>query len=802
MSLGRRAFLQFVGGAIGGTLLTPIPWKLADDSAIWTQNWSWRPSPERGEISRVRSVCQLCPGGCGITARLVNGRRAVAVTGNEAHALSGGGVCPMGASSLQYLYASYRIRQPLKQTGSRGDVKGFKPIPWDEALKEVTSKLAQLRSGGKSHTVACLTGQKRSTMAQLWKHFLTAYGSPNFYTMPDAADSMRLAVALTTGMDAEVAFLWEKATYVLNFGAPLLEGWGSPVYLHQVFGRWQTEKPGLPRTVLVHVESRASLTASKAHRWIACNPGTEAALALGIAHVLVRDKLYDAAFVAEKVFGFEDWTDATGAQRKGFKNVVLAKYGLEDTAKITGVAPQIIQDLARELAKQKHALVVWGQDKGDKPNSLYHDLAFLALNALLGALSPSGTVVLVPPDPWRAFPEPVLDTEAYRGAGQTPLGRPSAVPRTKAPVNTLMPFLEALASGSEYPVELLFVHEANPVYSLPETTLVTQAFQKAGMVVSFSSYMDETTQWADIVLPNHTALERLDDVVGLPGAPYAYYALASPVLKPLYDTKSAGDLLLGLAAAVGGGVSESLPWKTYEEVLKFKVASIAKAGTGLVATAGAFDPASVRPGRPLKPNFQDATDLWNKLKAGACFVDAPAAMETFGTPSERYELACQGLMVSVSPTAADDLFMPRFHPLKPSGEEAEYPLLLTTYASMMLSEGYVPNTPFMNKLLPDDVLRTQDVFVEIHPETARKAGLADKAAAVLKTPRGEAPVRVRLTTAVKPGVVAVPQGFGHTAYDEYVQRKGFNANSLIEVQLDPITGLGTVWATRAQLRRV
>lgn len=801
MSLGRRAFLQFVGGAIGGTLLTPIPWKLADDSAIWTQNWSWRPSPERGEITRVRSVCQLCSGGCGITAQLVNGRRAVAVAGNEAHALSGGGVCPIGASSLQYLYAPYRIQQPLKQMGARGDSKGFKPVSWAEALKEVTAKLTKLRSEGKSHTVACLTGQKRSTMARLWKRFLTAYGSPNFYTMPDAADSMRLAVALTTGMDAEVGFLWDKATYVLNFGAPLLEGWGSPVYLQQVFSRWQTEKPGVPRTVFVHVESRASLTASKAHRWIACNPGTEAALALGIAHVLVRDKLYDAAFVAEKVFGFEDWTDATGAQRKGFKNVVLAKYGVEETAKITGVPPQTIQDLARELAKQKHALVVWGQDKGDKPNSLYHDLAFLALNALLGALTPSGTMVLVPPDPWHDFPEPVLDAEAYRGAGQTALGRPSTVPRTKAPVNTVLPFLEALASGSEYPVELLFIHEANPAYSLPETALVTQALQKAGTVVSFSSYMDETTQWADIVLPNHAALERLDDVIGLPGAPYVYYALPSPIVKPLYDTKGTGDVLLNLAAAVGGGVAESHPWKTYEEVLKATVASIAKAGTGLVATAGSFDPASVLPGQPLQPNFKDAADLWNKLKAGACWVDAPAALESFATPSERYELASQGLMVSISPTAADDLFMPRFHPLKPSGEESEFPLLLIPYASLMLSEGYVPNTPFMNKLLPDDVLRKQDVFVEIHPETARTLGLADKAAAVLKTPRGETPVRVRLTTAVKPGVVAVPQGFGHTAYDEYVQQKGFNANSLVEVQLDPITGLGTLWATRAQLRR-
>lgn len=801
MSLGRRAFLQFVGGAIGGTLLTPIPWKLADDSAIWTQNWSWRPSPERGEITRVHSICQLCPGGCGITARLVNGRRAVAVTGNAAQAVSGGGVCPLGASGLQYLYAPYRIAKPLKQRGARGDLKGFQEISWDEALKEVATKLTQLRTEGKSHTVACVTGQKRSTMASLWRQFLTAYGSPNFYTMPDASDSLRLAVALTTGADADIGFHWHKASFVLSFGAPLLEGWGSPVYLQRVFGTWQTEKPGVPRTFWVHVDSRAGLTASKAHRWIACHPGTEAALALGIAHVLVREKLYDAAFVADKVFGFEDWVDPTGAQRKGFKTLVLAKYGLDEVSKITGVAPQTIQELARQLAQQKYPLVVWGQDKGDKPNNLYHDLAFLALNALLGNLSPAGTLAFVPNDPWPVFPEPVLDEKAYRGLGQPALGRPSTVPRTKVPVNTVMPFLEAVAAGSEYPLELLFVHEANPVYGLQETALVTQAVQKAGMVVSFSSYMDETTQVADLVLPNHNALERLDDVLGLPGLPLAAYALASPILKPHHDTRSTGDVVLSLAAALGGDVAQSLPWKSYEEVLKKRVAAIAEAGSGLVATANAFDPATAPTDHGLSPNFKDAADLWNKLKAGACWVDVVPTPQSFATPSQRYELACQGLMASVSASASDELFLPRFHPLKPSGDETEYPLLLTTYATLMLSEGYVPNAPFMNKLLPDDLLLAQDVFVDIHPETASSLGLADKAAAVLKTPRGEARVRVRVTTSVRPGVVAVPQGFGHTAYDAYVQNKGFNANSLVEVQLDPVTGLGTVWATRAQLRR-
>lgn len=116
MSFGRRAFLQFTAGVVGGTLLTPLPWKLADDAAIWSQNWSWRPSPARGDISTTQSICVQCGGGCGIRARLVDKKRVIFVEGNPHHPINKGGLCPVGLSGPQYLYATYRVPQPLKQT--------------------------------------------------------------------------------------------------------------------------------------------------------------------------------------------------------------------------------------------------------------------------------------------------------------------------------------------------------------------------------------------------------------------------------------------------------------------------------------------------------------------------------------------------------------------------------------------------------------------------------------------------------------------------------------------------------------
>ncbi|NTW36352.1 MAG: molybdopterin oxidoreductase, partial [Syntrophobacteraceae bacterium] len=123
MSFSRRAFL-FTAGAIGGTLVTPLPWKLADDSAIWSQNWRWRPSPQRGEITKAPSICTLCDGGCGIQARLVDNKRAILIEGTSSHPVNRGGICALGAAGLQFVYASYRISQPLKQTKKRGETGG------------------------------------------------------------------------------------------------------------------------------------------------------------------------------------------------------------------------------------------------------------------------------------------------------------------------------------------------------------------------------------------------------------------------------------------------------------------------------------------------------------------------------------------------------------------------------------------------------------------------------------------------------------------------------------------------------
>jgi len=783
MDFGRRAFLQFAAGAVGGSLLSPLPWQLAADSARWSQNWSWRPSPERGEITKAAGICTMCEGGCAIQARLVNGNRAILIEGNPANPLTGGGICALGASGLQFLYAPYRISKPMKQTKSRGDVSGFQPISWDEALAELGKKLSEMQAEGDSHAAAGIISSRPSSMADLWLQFFTAYGSTNLFRMPSAADGLKLAAQLTTGKASPFAFALGDAEYILSFGSNLFEGAGAPSAVFPALRQWT--QGGKRSVKLVQVESRCSMTASKADRFLAVAPGTEAALAMGIAHLMVRNGHYDADFVKSNVFGFEDWTDGTGKKHEGFRSLVSSTaYSPEAVAKVTGLEAAQIDQAAQEFAVQPKALAIWAVGQPDSVNGIYHQLAFAALNTLKGNLKPNGLVTLTPEVPLAGLP-PVQKQEKADEATR----------------NGLYGFLDSVRAGSKQPIEMLLVHEANPLYSMPETKLVEEALKKVPTIVSFSSFMDETAAQADLILPDHTAFERCDDVVGVPWAPFSYYAVSTPILKPLLDTRHTGEVLLSLAGGIGGSVGASMPWKSYEEYLKFRVEGLAKSRKGAVADKPDVQIIKLSAGEAVKPNFTDAAELWKKLKAGYCWYDAPAAIAGFETVSGKLELACQSIGTKGA-VADDKLYLPHFELINPSGDESEFPLLLVTYKPSFTAGGYLPNPPFMNKLIPNSVLKGGDVFTELHPDTAAKLGFSQGELVSLKTTQGEATVRVNISAAARPGVVYLPVGLGHKAYDNYVQNKGVNANSLTEVQLDPVSGMGTVWACRAQLRQV
>jgi anaerobic selenocysteine-containing dehydrogenase len=740
MKIGRRSFLSFLLGGAAGTALSPLPWKLMDDSSIWTQMWPWTPVPEDGEASYVHSSCTLCPGGCGITVRKIDDR-AVKIEGMKGHPVNNGGLCILGLSGLQLLYGPTRVKTPLKRVGKRGQ-GSWEKISWKDAVSQVAGTLGDLREKGQSHTVGFISDSDRGTVPRLFDRFLTVYGSPNLMRTSSIIDSYELTLHLMQGVQALPGFDFENANFILSFGSGILDGWGSPVRMFRANSTWCSTGGKV-----IQIEPRLSNTAAKSDKWIPINPGTEAALALGIAHVIIKELLYDTEFINYYSEGFEDW-----------KRFVLDNYSPDTIATTTGIDSTTIIALARSFARASKPLAICGRGQGTTPGSLNECIAVHALNALVGNINKKGGIFAVAEPDYINWPEVEMDNTAAVGMQKDRLDGAGS---EKYPFSRylLHRLPQTLHSGETYPLKALFVAGANPLYTMSDSKSVQKAFDKVPFVVSFSSYMDETAQNADLILPNHAYLERYEDIPTPAGMPKPVIGLSRPVVDPLYNTKHTGDVVILLAKAMGGNIADAFSWNSYDECLK--------------ETLGYKWKVMVEKG------FWSYSDF---------FVQTHE--ESFDTVSGKFEFAPK-----------ETGFINAFKPVRIEGDKTDYPLLLMPYDSIRLANGAVGDPPFVMKTVEDTVLKGTDVFIELNPKTAGKHGLREGQLAIVSTPVGKARVKVHLFDGIMPGIVALPRGLGHTAFDDYLAGKGINFNELIGPVEDSVSGLDTAWGIRAKLAK-
>jgi len=725
MKIDRRDFLSLgIGAAAGigaGTALSPLPWKLIDDSSIWSQNWPWTPVPPDGAVSFKNSVCTLCPGGCGITVRKVEDR-CIKIEGTKGNIVNNGGICILGLSGLQLLYGPTRVKAPMKKDGGR-----WKEISWDSAIDEIVKRLKTIREEGKPESVACVSGTDQGTVAQLIGRFLTAYGSPNYIRTSSIADSYEITLKKMHGQFSSIGFDFENSDFVLSFGSGVADGWGSPVRMFKANSKWKDSK----NKALYQIESRLSNTAAKADKWIAIIPGTEAILAIGIASVIIQKSLYKKKLIEKYSKGFND-----------FKVLVLKEYSPEKVSKITGVKKSEIIAIAKKFADASNPVAICGSGQGRTPGNIFEFMAVHALNALTGSINNIGGVFVVPEPDYIKWPEAEKDDVAVKGIKKDRIdGAGKKYPDTRYVINRL---IDSINSTGDSPVELLFVNGANPCYAMPDTENVIKAFKKIPYVVSFSSYFDETTEMADIILPNHTNLERLEDIPLAAGLIKPVVGLSMPVVEPEFNTRHIGDVFIQMAKLMDGNIKASFPWNNYEECLK-----------------------------------KTLDDKWDKLAKDGYWVD-----ENSRASRGKFEF---------TPLVKNNRNL-----VKPEGKSK---LTLIPYDSMRLTVGYIGDPPFAMKTVEDTVLKGNDVFVEINPKTAADYNLSEGDKARLTTSKGEAKVRVHLYDGIRPGIVAMPRGLGHTEFDEYLAGKGENFNKLIGPVEDPVSGLDAAWGIQAEITK-
>jgi len=384
MPLTRRNFLRGAGALSVGAALLPTLRTSNATLRKMAAKTPWYRKPTR----TTYTVCDICPWRCGVVVTSAEGR-VVKIDGNPRDPKSRGMLCARGQGGVSFLYDPDRLKQPMIRVGERGEGK-FKAVSWDEALDYTAQKLAKIRDTDGPESVAFLG----HTNGDSWfvDVFPQSFGSPNgakpstsLCTSPREEASL-ITYGLAVGNHEPVD--WDKARCLTLIGTHIGEDARNTPMQDLANARARGAK-------LIVVDPRFSSVAMKADLWLPIKPGTDTALLLAWANVLITEKLYDREYVEAWTHGFDE----------------LAKHVADKTpewaAKITDLTPDQIRESARLMGRQRpQSVIVPGRHVVWYGNDTQRMRAIYIINALLGAYGREGGIYLTKGPYLEEYPHP------------------------------------------------------------------------------------------------------------------------------------------------------------------------------------------------------------------------------------------------------------------------------------------------------------------------------------------------------------------------------------------------------------
>lgn len=764
----------------------------------------------------IPSCCNMCGGQCGILVHVVNGVVEKIEPNNwnpnnysnissdffagytEAYGTAeGAAICPKGNAGVVQLYDPDRVKKPLKRTNpdkSVGADPKWQEISWDQALDEIAAKMKALRNAGEAHKLVWFSEDHSFTHIQ--GDFCKLYGTPNYSKHSNLCDVARKASFRTVmGHDRPLAdFIQSK--YILLFG------WNPTSALKWIhLGRILTR--ALERGArMVVVDPYLSDTAAKAHEWVPIRPSTDGALALAMAHVIIRDGLYDKEFVSKWATGFEEYA------------AYVKDKTPEWAEKITTVKAKTIERLARELTTTKPALVDVWSGPGQHSNGVQGGRAIALLNALVGAYDRPGGMIIpdkrgnkhaaVTPDDTAAAP---LKQPRFDEVKKYPLGHGSGV---------YTQFFSNLAEGKgPYQPKMGVIIFQNVMMSVPGNQNVAKALAKLETLVVVDTHLSETAMMADYVLPGTTYLERYD--LNTHWVTWPVLGLRQPVVKPLFGQPAEYELVAALGrrlglkdkdgkdffriSAVSGQPIEDLTaW--YEDYLsnelkngapKLTLAELkALPGATWVDRKGTRYEKFAEELKPeqLKGAFYDGdpkkegTAIYDKPKdqkgkrIGTVFGGKP--VRGFMTPSGKVEFYAKWLSEKTDANGKPVSPLPVYQPREWQPSK-DYPLYLINWKEANHTHTRTQNNAWLLDIKPANPLI-------INPATAVRYGVEDGDLIWVESPYGKVKARVKTTRRMHPEVIGLQHGFGHTALGRLAKGRGTSDSPLRPTKSDPLSG--------------
>jgi len=525
-AISRRAFLGATGAAaavLAVVLALKRP-KLAEP--VETQTTSAVATQES-----VPTSCLNCPTRCAILVRKVEttaGKiKVVKISGNANSTYSEGKCCSRSHVGLQVLYNPDRFQKPLLRTGGEKGRKvnfenDFRQVEWDEALAEVAAKLSS------PDKLLILQGLNTTSNEDLIRQFARAYGTPNLFneegleTDADREGKMLADGRSNSWYELQGSDTDETSTkYILAFSSGIVESERPLARNLRMWGKLRRELPN--KTKVVSFDPRCSVTASRADEWLPINPGTEGALAMALAHVILSEDLYYHHFVDNHTRGFSQYSTLART----------ARFSPESVAEISGVPADTIRRVAREFARTKPAIAWSGEAATSWAYGTFASHAIYCLNALVGSIDAPGGIVYQRYPPYTPMPAEGLIIQ-----------------------DTGISFRKMADLLRDGAVKAAIGFNSNLIMSVPESReggkwdemLKSEDF----FYVHVGPAKSEMAAYADVILPACTYLEDWGYESAIPGSGYAEARIKQPVLdEPLHDSLPTASIIFDIAGRLG-----------------------------------------------------------------------------------------------------------------------------------------------------------------------------------------------------------------------------------------------------------
>jgi formate dehydrogenase (coenzyme F420) alpha subunit len=645
----------------------------------------------------IKTDCGLCINCCGVDAHVEDGK-LVKVEGMKEHWLNKGALCPKGARLTEYLYSPNRLRHPMKKVDGC-----FQKISWDQALEEITAKLAELKEKYGARTLATWTGSvgvEHFEMAAFNQRFRGAFGSPNFFNAEGICFRSRiLARQITFGrypveepMNANCFILWGR----------------NPDASYFPIGRMIRERVR-EGAKLITIDPRR-IPLAKEGIYLQPRPGTDCAIALAMMNVIIGEDLWDKEFVDEYTFGFDRLVEH------------VKEYTPEKAERISGVPASEISRVARLFANAEGACILEGVGHMNQvTNGLQNHRAFAILQSITGNIDVPGGWVTCPQVRLADLRLPIKENAL--GYDEFPVFHQFG--KYPPPYGSASLMTDTMRTEKPYPIKAFITSGSNPAVTFPDTKRFLEGIANQDLVVCMDPFMTETGQLADYVLPACTFLEE----TGIGGFPYGisycvpYIMLRKKVIEPLYESKPIWWIWSRLGRKMG--YEEHFPWNSDEEVAEHFFST-----SGVTLQDLIEHPEGLYFGEKKYRLFEEKK-----------FSTASGKVELYSARME--ELGFPGIPTHVEPEQSQ---------VRNPELVREYPEILLTGARQL---------EYIDAQMRDSSLRIirPEADAEINPVTAGGYGIINGEMIGVETPRGSIKIKAKVTDDIMRGVVSVPHGW-------------------------------------------